>query len=292
MLPPSRLAPWPPSSPPTPPRPPQPPRRCERTCCRRSPRPLFLAPPAGVPLASSTRGSPHPSRPLACESGSLTPPFPPAAGGRPACGRRACRPPLAVPKAVGGPHDLRGGCRIFKRPPAAGALLSAFAALQLLALAAPPLVRLRAPPGGDVPASECRQAGNGATYGAVPGGRGDGYGAAAVAAAAAATVAAAQPSVDGRLPLMLFSHGLAGSVCGDTAACTALDAAGDGELAVAAEHAEGSAFATQVTAADGWWVAIPFTSFDAAAAAAAAGGHADERACRAAQVEQRAHTSE
>lgn len=198
-------------------------------------------------------------------------------------------PPLKLEEA----HTTSAGVVAFlKRPPAAGALLWAFAALQLRALAAPPLVRLRAPPGGDVPASECRQTGNGATYGAVPGGRGDGYGAAAVAAAAAATVAAAQPSVDGRLPLMLFSHGLAGSVCGDTAVCTALDAAGDGELAVAAEHAEGSAFATQVTAADGWWVAIPFTSFDAAAAAAAAGGHADERAYRAAQVEQRAHTSE
>lgn len=177
------------------------------------------------------------------------------------------------------PHTTAAGIVAFLNgPPAAGALLSAFAALRLRALAAPPLVGRHAPSGGDAAAVESRQAGNGTVYGTVPGGSGDGNGAEA---------AAARPSTDGRLPLILFSHGLAGSVCGYTATCTALAAAGDGALVVAVEHADGSAFATQVTAADGRRVAVPYTSFEAAAAAAAAGGHADERAFRAAQVDQR-----
>lgn len=176
------------------------------------------------------------------------------------------------------PHTTAAGIVAFvKGPPGGGLLLSTFAALRLRALAAPPFVG-RATSAGEAAVGERHRDGNGTVYGAVPGRSGDGNGAAATSA---------PPLGDDRLPLILFSHGLAGSVCGYTATCTALAAAGDGALVVAVEHADGSAFATQVTGADGQPVTIPYKSFDNVTAAASAGGFTDERAFRAAQVDQR-----
>ncbi|GAB0497187.1 hypothetical protein MMPV_008511 [Pyropia vietnamensis] len=176
------------------------------------------------------------------------------------------------------PHTTAAGIVAFiKGPSVAGLLLSSFAALRLRALAAPPLAG-RASPTRDDADAERRQDGiRTAAYGAAPAGSAGGNGAAALASVSASLG-------DARLPLILFSHGLAGSVCGYTSTCTALAAAGDGALVVAVEHADGSAFCTQVTGPDGQPVTIPYTTF---ADAASARGLTDERAFREAQVDQR-----
>lgn len=174
------------------------------------------------------------------------------------------------------PHTTAAGIVAFiKAPSVAKFLLSSFAALRLRALAAPPLAERASPTGDDSDAERRREGNKPTAYGAVPAGSASDNGVPASAPA---------PLGDNRLPLILFSHGLGGSVCGYTSTCTALAAAGDGALVVAVEHADGSAFSTQVTGPDGQPMTVPYTTF---AAAASARGLTDERAFREAQVDQR-----